>query len=84
MKLDCINKLAVKLCRSTTGILKSTRHKAYDALGIVVLGGEGGERHNFSRHMLQHIKTFVRTMRISLKDLSHMSKEHVVTSAEPR
>ena len=33
----------------------ATRHKAYDALGIVVLGGEGGERHNFFKtHVITH------------------------------
>ena len=30
-----------------------------DALGIVVLGGVGGGRHNFSRDMLWHIETYV-------------------------
>ena len=55
MKLECTENCWCETWLTTT----ATIHKAYDALGFVVLGGEGGERHKFFKtHVITHQDIF--------------------------
>ena len=67
----------------TNDTTSATIHKAYDALGFVVLGGKrAGSATKFSNtHVILH-ETSVKLLPLGKTD--HMSKEHVLTSAEPR
>ena len=59
------------------------RNESNEALGIVMLGGVGGKRRNCSKDMLSHIETYISITNLFWKHLVNMSKEHVVTLAQP-